>query len=224
MPRILIVEDDPMVANMNSRLIQTMDDFTVAGIASEAKEALEMLEKNNVDLILLDIYMPGMNGLEMLSKIRELRCPVDVIVVSAARDSQSVQVALRNGAVDYLIKPFDFERLRQALQSYFQRSRMMSSRDKLTQQDLDTRILSKDIIETEVGQLPKGLDRHTLAMIGSCLQEIVEPFTTEELSRQVGISRVSVRKYLDYFCDIGKLEKEASYGAVGRPVFRYSKC
>ena len=94
----------------------------------------------------------------------------------------------------------------------------------MTQQELDGRILSKDHSDADATQLPKGLDRHTLAMISTFLQEINEPFTTEELSRQVGISRVSVRKYLDYFCDIGYLEKEASYGAVGRPVFRYSKC
>ena len=224
MTRILIVEDDPMVASLNSRLIQTMADFEVAGIAGDAKEALGILEKGNIDLILLDIYMPGMNGLEMLAKIRELHYPVDVLVVSAARDSHSIQSALRNGAVDYLIKPFDFERLRHALHAYSNRANLLHSHDKLTQQDLDSRILSKEHAEIEAGQLPKGLDRHTLAMISSCLQEINEPFTTDELSRQVGISRVSVRKYLDYFCDIGHLEKEASYGAVGRPVFRYSKC
>jgi CitB family two-component system response regulator MalR len=223
MTRILIVEDDPMVANLNSRLIQTMEGFSIAGIAVDAKEALVFLEKNNVDLILLDIYMPGMNGLELLSKIRETHCPVDVLVVSAARDSHSIQTALRNGAVDYLIKPFDFDRLRQALQAYSNRSFLIRSHEKLTQQDLDGRILSKDHTDSEGGALPKGLDRHTLAMIGSCIQEINEPFTTEELSQKVGISRVSVRKYLDYFCDVGRLEKEASYGAVGRPVFRYQR-
>jgi CitB family two-component system response regulator MalR len=223
MTRILIVEDDPMVANLNSRLIQSMDDFELSGIANDAKEALEFLEKTNVDLILLDIYMPGMNGLQLLAKIRESHYPVDVLVVSAARDSNSIQAALRNGAVDYLIKPFDFDRLRQALLAYSNRARLIRSHDKLTQQDLDGRILSKDHTDSEAGTLPKGLDRHTLAMIGSCLHEISEPFTTEELSRQVGISRVSVRKYLDYFCDIGRLEKEASYGAVGRPVFRYQR-
>lgn len=221
MTRILIVEDDPMVADLNSRLIQTMDNFEVAGIANDAGEAQVFLEKNSVDLILLDIYMPGMNGLQFLTKVREAQCPVDVLVVSAARDSQSIQTALRSGAVDYLIKPFDFDRLRQALLAYANRSRLIRSHDKLTQQDLDTRVLSKDHTDPESGNLPKGLDRHTLAMIGACLREIGEPFTTEELSQKVGISRVSVRKYLDYFCDIGRLEKEASYGAVGRPVFRY---
>ena len=91
MTRILIVEDDPMVANLNSRLIQTMEGFELAGIANDAKEALAFLTENTVDLILLDIYMPGMNGLEMLSRVREMKCPVDVLVVSAARLASSMR-------------------------------------------------------------------------------------------------------------------------------------
>ena len=224
MSKILIVEDDPMVAELNSRLIRTMEEFSKPVVAGDAKEALLYLENNSVDLILLDIYLPGMNGLELLSRIRDLRYPVDVMVVSAARDSHSIQTALRAGAVDYLIKPFDFERLRQALLAYENRSRLIREHEKLTQKELDAGILPKEAAEPDENQpLPKGLDRYTLSIVTQSLREIPEPFTTEELSRQVGLSRVSVRKYLEYFCEIGQLEKEASYGAVGRPVFRYHR-
>ncbi len=224
MPKILIVEDDPMVAQLNSRLIQTMGGFGVPIVAKDAKEALTVLEKSSVDLILLDIYLPGMNGLELLSKIRHHRYPVDVIVVSAARDSHSIQTALRDGAVDYLIKPFDFERLKQALLAYANRSRLIHEHENLTQQDLDAGILPKESTDTaDTALIPKGLDRYTLSIIAERVQENPVPFTTEELSRQVGLSRVSVRKYLEYFCEIGQLEKEASYGAVGRPVFLYRR-
>ena len=224
MTKILIIEDDPMVAELNSRLIRTMDGFGTPVVMGDPRDALEYLEKNSVDLILLDIYLPGMNGLELLSRIRELRYPVDVLVVSAARDSDSIQKALRAGAVDYLIKPFDFERLRQALLAYENRSRLIREHEKLTQNDLDAGILPKESADADSATtLPKGLDRYTLSIIYACLQKISEPFTTEELSHQVGLSRVSVRKYLEHFCEIGQLEKEASYGAVGRPVFRYHK-
>ncbi len=224
MTRILIVEDDPMVAELNSRLIQAIEGFGTPAIVGNAQDALSYLEGSPVDLILLDIYLPGMNGLEMLARIRDLRYPVDVLVVSAARDSHSIQTALRAGAVDYLIKPFDFDRLRQALMAYENRSRLIREHEKLTQQDLDVGIMSKESADAEdSSNLPKGLDRYTLSIISNCLQEITEPFTTEELSKRVGLSRVSVRKYLEYFCENGQLEKEASYGAVGRPVFRYHK-
>lgn len=224
MTRILIVEDDPMVAELNSRLIQAIEGFGTPAVVGNAQDALAYLEKSPVDLILLDIYLPGMNGLEMLTRIRDLRYPVDVLVVSAARDSHSIQTALRAGAVDYLIKPFDFDRLRQALMTYENRSRLIRDHEKLTQQDLDVGIMAKESADADDSlNLPKGLDRYTLSIISSCLQEITEPFTTEELSKRVGLSRVSVRKYLEYFCENGQLEKEASYGAVGRPVFRYHK-
>jgi CitB family two-component system response regulator MalR len=222
MTKILIVEDDPMVAELNSRLIRTMDGFGMPVVLGDARDALAYLENNSVDLILLDIYLPGMNGLELLSRIRDLRYPIDVLVISAARDSHSIQTALRAGAVDYLIKPFDFERLRQALLAYENRIRLIREHEKLTQKDLDAGILPKEGADAEAAlTLPKGLDRFTLSIISNCLQEIHEPFTTEELSRRVGLSRVSVRKYLEHFCESGQLEKEASYGAVGRPVFRY---
>lgn len=224
MTKILIVEDDPMVAELNSRLILTMEGFGVPVITGDARDALAYLEKNAVDLILLDIYLPGINGLELLARIRDLRYPVDVLVVSAARDSHSIQKALRAGAVDYLIKPFDFERLRQALLAYKNRARLIRDHEKLTQEELDAGVLPKETTDAETAaSLPKGLDRYTLSIIANCLKEIPEPFTTEELSRSVGLSRVSVRKYLEYFCGTGQLEKEASYGAVGRPVFRYRK-
>ncbi len=224
MTRILIVEDDPMVAELNSRLIQTLDGFSKPIVIGDAKEALAYLAENPVDMILLDIYLPGMNGLELLSRIRELQYPIDVLVVSAARDSHSIQTALRAGAVDYLIKPFDFDRLRQALQAYSHRSRLIREHENLTQKDLDVGILPKETAEPEESHaLPKGLDRYTLALVTQCLQEIPEPFTTEELSRKVGLSRVSIRKYLEFFCEIGQLDKEAVYGGVGRPVFRYHK-
>ena len=224
MTRILIVEDDPMVADLNSRLIQTLDGFSKPIIIGDAKEALAYLATNPVDIILLDIYLPGMNGLELLARIRELHYPIDVLIISAARDSHSIQTALRAGAVDYLIKPFDFDRLRQALQAYAQRSRLIREHENLTQKDLDVGILPKETTEPEESHaLPKGLDRYTLALVTQCLREIPEPFTTEELSRKVGLSRVSIRKYLEFFCEIGQLDKEAVYGGVGRPVFRYHR-
>lgn len=220
--KILIVEDDPMVASLNSRFIKTLDQFELAGIANNAEEALTFLEQYPVDLVLLDIYLPDMNGLVLLEKIRSLKYPVDVLVVSAARDSQSISLALRNGAVDYLIKPFDFDRLRQALFAYSSRTRMIRDRDKLTQQELDQTILAVDNIPTAENEvLPKGLDRFTLEKIRQGALDNAGPFTTEELSKRVGISRVSVRKYLEFLCETGFLRRDVVYGTVGRPVYQF---
>jgi len=71
MIRVLIVEDDPMVAEFNRRYLAQLEGFTLAAIVRSAAEALTLLEQQEVDLILLDIFMPGINGLEFLANRKE---------------------------------------------------------------------------------------------------------------------------------------------------------
>jgi CitB family two-component system response regulator MalR len=222
MIKVLIVEDDPMVAEFNRRYLVQVEGFTFAALARSATEALAIIEKQEINLVLLDIFLPGMNGLEMLSRIRAIGKGIDVIVVSAACDSHSIQKALRNGVVDYLIKPFEFERLNAALTAYRERAMFMKNQDVLSQTELDRRILRKD---QPVGtELPKGLDRNTLKIVWEAIQAVSgDNFTTEEMAKRVGISRVSMRKYLNFLRKLDMLNLEVTFGAIGRPVYKY-KC
>jgi len=215
--KVLIVEDDPMVAELNRRYLANIEGFRLQGIADNCNQALSVLETEDIDLVLVDIFMPGMNGLEMLTKIREAGHGVDVIMVTAARDTVSVKKALRLGAVDYLIKPFEFERLNMALQQYKARVDAIHRRDTVCQRDIDAQILDRPAR----CNLPKGLDKNTLQMIKTAIDTIAAPFTIEELAKQAGISRVTLRKYLDHLVASGMLTVELVYGSIGRPVSRY---
>ncbi|HAK75050.1 MAG TPA: two-component system response regulator DcuR [Sporomusaceae bacterium] len=220
MIRVLIVEDDPMVAEFNRRYLEKVDGFVATAVARSAREALTLLESLEVDLILLDLFMPGMNGLELLAQIREQRKGVDVLIVTAACDSPSIKQALRNGAIDYLIKPFEFERLSAALADYRNQVLFMRNRASVSQEELDRQILGKE--QQEQADLMKGLDRNTLKTVWDKIREITgTAFTTEELANQVGISRVSMRKYLEFLKQIDVLQMEVIYGSVGRPVYKY---
>jgi len=220
MIKVLVVEDDPMVAELNRRYIERIEDFTFCGIAKNGEEALAVLNEKNIDLVLLDIFMPNMNGLELLAKIRQQNVSVDVIVVSAARENQSIQTALRNGAVDYLIKPFEFERFQAALIAFKKRLKAIRGEDGLSQKDLDQQIFAK--IPHKDIELPKGLDRNTIKRVWGHILDRQEEFTAEEMAQYVGLSPVSIRKYLKYFQSMDLLHVEISYGSVGRPVYRYS--
>lgn len=220
MIQVLIVEDDPMVAELNRRYLAKIEGFQVKGVAGSYRQALECLSTDKIDLVLVDIFMPGMNGLELLAKIREVGHGVDVIMVTAARDADSVKQALRLGAVDYLIKPFEFERLAMALQKYKARVDAIHSRELVCQRDIDAQFLERPMR----GSLPKGLDKNTLQMIKTMIDKSGAAFTIEELAKQAGISRVTLRKYLDYLVDSGRLTIELVYGPVGRPVNRYVPC
>ena len=221
MINVLIVEDDPMVAELNRYYLEQVGGFQFQGIAISVDDAFKILEQKHIDLILLDIFMSGSNGLEFLSKLRKIGEGVDVIVVSASTDSQSIKKALQYGAVDYLIKPFEFERFHDALTAYKERVTLMRNQDQLSQKDLDKQIFHKDATN-KTGELPKGINRDTLKLAWDQIQGTQgESFTTEEMAQQVGISRVSIRKYIGFLGELGVLKTEVIYGSVGRPVYRH---
>ncbi|UHA74836.1 response regulator [Paenibacillus sp. 481] len=223
MIKVLIVEDDPMVAEFNKHYLRQIEGFELVASASTADAALQLLEKSAVDLILLDIYMPGINGLQLLDNIRKMGRGVDVIIITAASDIASVKTALRLGAVDYLIKPFEFSRFQAALSTYREEVRVMESREELSQADLDKLLFhhNEHVIPGSIG-LPKGLTRNTLQLVWEQIESMRgAEFSTEELAGLVGISRVSMRKYLQFLSEIGVLEVEVLYGAVGRPSYKH---
>ena len=119
MIKVLLVEDDPMVLKFHEHYLNQVKGFELVDKARTGEEALELLAVKSYDLVLLDIFMPGMDGLQLLKIIREQERNLDVIVISAAKDKERIQSALRNGAVDYIIKPFDFERFNLALTNFF---------------------------------------------------------------------------------------------------------
>ncbi|MGD8190939.1 two-component system response regulator DcuR [Brevibacillus ginsengisoli] len=221
MIKVLIVEDDPMVAELNKRYLEQVEEMQLCAVASNSEEAMEILSNQEIDLILLDIYMPGMDGLELLSMIRNLDKSVDVIVISAASDIASIKKALRYGVVDYLIKPFEFERFHAALTAYREDVYLMRSQEVLNQEELDKLLFYKETTP-EQAELPKGLTRKTMEKVWNLIQTFADrQFTTEELANSLGISRVSMRKYLQFLNEIGMVEFEITYGSVGRPVYKH---
>lgn len=226
MIRVLIVEDDPMVAEMNRFYLEQVEGFVCVGRAASQDEALTLLEAEEIDLVLLDLYMKAENGLALLAAIRRRGLSLDVIVISAASDKSSIQQALQNGVVDYLIKPFEFARFRDALDGYRERSRILHGRSNLDQAQLDalTRPAANALNEsgTRGAALPKGCTKPTLRLVWKAVEAAPEDaFSAEEIANAAGLSRVSAGKYLTVLHELNVLEMEAEYGGMGRPVQRY---
>ncbi|WP_404331998.1 response regulator [Mesobacillus maritimus] len=222
MIRTLIVEDDPMVAELNRRYLEKVQGFELTGVFSNVESALPVIEREQIDLILLDVYMPGDNGWSLLSKIRWLGKEIDIILITAACDKESIKKGLRFGAVDYLIKPFEFKRFEEALVSYREDQLRMDYQERLDQSVVDQLLLHKEQKPVAVTELPKGVSKDTMKKVWDHLTEIKKGnFSTEELACKVGISRVSMRKYVNFLVDINILETEVAYGTVGRPVLMH---
>lgn len=224
MIKVLIVEDDPMVAEFNKRYLKEVEGFSLSGTVHNVKDAIDFLHKNHVHLILLDVYMPGSNGLELLSFIREQKIATDVILITAASDADKIQTALRYGAVDYLIKPFEFERFNQALMQYKEKFHFFAKNEVIRQKELDESIFQSNLKPSgeSMNDLPKGLTNSTLqAVVNVIKAKGSSQFSTDEIAESTYISRVSVRKYLKFLTDLGVLEESLTYG-IGRPVYLYS--
>ncbi|HDR3856802.1 TPA: response regulator [Bacillus anthracis] len=220
MIKVLIVEDDPMVAMLNTHYLEQAGGFELVQAVNSIKSAIEVLEESRIDLVLLDIFMPEETGFELLMYIRNQEKEIDIMMISAVHDMGSIKKALQYGVVDYLIKPFTFERFKEALTIYREKLTFMKEQQKISQSELDSLILQKEKREpTVTKELPKGLTKQTLQLIWQKIESLNgRVFTTDEMAQLVGISRVSIRKYVMFLTDIGVLENEMMYQHVGRPV------
>ncbi len=219
MLKILIVEDDPMVRMLTVKFINSLNGFEVVGDFGCSEEALEYLERNRVDLFILDMFLPDRSGLQFLKALREGEHKCDVIFVTASNSSEDIKQAFQLGAVDYLIKPFDFDRLKEALDRYLVSSEKIASKEELTQTEIDHFYLKRG--KKKANNI-KGIQESTLTKI----LNIVEgrsgySWSVREVSEETSISIVTVKKYLDHLVELGRIRSHLCYKSVGRPQYLY---
>lgn len=226
MIKTMIVEDDPMVRQINSKFLNRVEGFSLKKDVANLTEAKEFLSKNNVDLILLDVFLPNENGIDFLKWLRKNEISSDVILITADKSIERIKEAFRYGVIDYLIKPFTFERFKESLDILKGRLSSFKNYETIEQDALDKLILNSKNTELNVQELKdnieKGFNKYTYKSIVEELYNIEEEyFTTEELSEKLGIAKVTVRKYLDYMSKQGQVDKIIEYGKVGRPLYKY---
>lgn len=222
--RVLIVEDDPMVMRLNVDYLARLEGVELVGQCDSVPAALEALAQQAVDLVLLDVYLRNRSGLEVLRYLRAHDLNTDVVLITAASEIDTISAAQRLGARDYLVKPFSFERFRDAVDACL-RSRDALARlpDQLGQVEIDRLFGQPPATEARrPGDLPKGLTPASLSQVALAILALDdESFTSETLLTATGMSRVSVRKYLKHLTDAQLLEESFHYGQIGRPSFRY---
>lgn len=217
---ILIVEDDPMVMDIHKRFISSIDGFRVAGAAGNGSDAIKMLDRLDIDLIILDIYMPEIDGIEVLKKARQKGKDLDIILITAAQEVNTVKEVVRYGAFDYIIKPFKYERFKKALVSYREHYYAMNSvADRVSQKDIDNMFEQRRIDSKQC--LPKGIQPETLSMVIDILKNSGDSLSAEQMARMTSVSRVTARRYLEYLVSTGRACVEPCYRDIGRPINKY---
>jgi two-component system CitB family response regulator len=220
MIRTLVVDDDYRVADLHCAYVERVRGFEIVGRAHSGADALQAVDQLEPDLVLLDIYLPDMSGLEVLQRLREDdHPPVDVIAITAAREVDSLRAAMRGGVVHYLIKPFLYPSFEEKLLSYAAAHERMTRIGHAEQGDVD-RIFG--VLRSARNEpLPKGLSDATLELVVQVLARSQSGLAATEVADAAGVSRVTARRYLDHLCQLGKAEVTMRYGGPGRPEHRY---
>jgi two-component system CitB family response regulator len=219
--KVLIIEDDLAIAEIHRRNMMKMTGFEVIGIASSIADAHTLLELLNPDLVLLDVYLPDGNGLDLLRSIRQQKHACDVILITADREVTTLQEAMRGGVVDYILKPVVFERLQASLDKYKKQLNRLDCLDDLDQSVVDSMISTANK-QTVCARLPKGIDGLTLDKVRG-LFNFHQAMTADKAGELIGASRTTARRYLEHLISTEEIRAELHYGTVGRPERTYTK-
>ncbi|MFS0560625.1 response regulator [Terribacillus sp. 179-K 1B1 HS] len=220
---VLIVEDNVEASIIFENYLNQMEGYRLTGVAENGEQAKSLIKALQPDLVLLDVYLPDMNGIEILWYIRQYHRRADVILLTAANDTNTVGEAMRGGVYSYLIKPVDGDRFHRVLLEYATYKKELLTGNEVGQQQVDS-FFHPNLHTTETADNelhPKGVDRHTLELVRRIMKEQRCSEKAEEVAAKVGVSHSTVRRYLEYMVSKKEVEVEISYGTVGRPVRKY---
>lgn len=220
---LVIIEDDQQIAEIQRRFVERIDGFHVVGIAHSLNDARDLIEVFQPQLLLLDNQFPNGTGLDLLRELRADGCNTDVILVTAAKEVETLRTAMRYGIFDYILKPLVFERLQASLDKFRGQLSKLSDMESLVQSDVDGLLQSATIQQNTSGapRLPKGIDSITLDKIRAVFKSSHNALNAEEVGQLIGASRTTARRYLEFLVSTDELNAEVSYGTVGRPERRY---
>lgn len=221
MHKVIIIEDDFRIAEINKAFVEQVKGFEVVGIALNGKTFLNMLDEHTPDLVLLDIYIPDISGKKLLLHLKEHYPQVGIIMITAAKEVKTLEFFFQQGVFDYLLKPVDAKRLHRSLQKFSMYKDKVNKAIELEQKDIDAIMDRSSASGEDNDYYPKGIDPLTLDRIVNFINGEQRDITVEEAGKALGIGISTTRRYFDYLLKIGRLEAHLLYGKVGRPIRVY---
>ncbi|MDN7247262.1 response regulator [Planococcus shenhongbingii] len=220
MIKVVIAEDDFRIAQVQEQFLQKVSDVKLVGKALNAKETMDLLCENEVDLLLLDIYMPDELGTELLPRIRESYPLVDIIMVTAATEKAMLEKAVKYGVFNYLLKPVTMDKFVETIEEFKRKRKLLGSNGEVDQKMIDQLFGPAKQPVAMQNDLPTGVDGHTLDKV-KVVVERLKGVSIDEMSEEMGISRTTARRYLEYLVSVNVCVAKHEYGIVGRPQRKY---
>jgi response regulator of citrate/malate metabolism len=244
--RVLVVDDEPLTAEAHGAYVTRLDGFELVGVVHDGRSALDRLRQPGVDLVLLDLTLPDIHGIQLCRALRAAGSTVDVVAVTAVRDVSVVRSAVSLGIVQYLIKPFTFATFAERLTGYLAFRRGLDQGEgQVTQTEVDASLAT--LRTAAAPSLAKGIAPETLAAVVDALRAAATggsgadgdgapaeaaaqvevgqtaggALSAGEVAAAVAVSRVTARRYLEHLADAGQVVRVPRYGAPGRPEHEY---
>ncbi|KKB35705.1 response regulator [Bacillus thermotolerans] len=221
MLKVVIVEDDFRIAQVQEQFLQKIEGVELAGKALNAKEALDILAREQVDLLLLDIYIPDELGTDLLAKVKRLYPAIDVIMITAANEKHMLETALQYGVKDYLLKPVTMEKFIESIARYKKKKQMLSEHSEVNQSLIDQYFGNEKEEDARQNDLPPGVDRFTLSKVKEIMADQKGGISIVGMAEKMGASRTTARRYLEYLVSINFCKADYDYGIIGRPERKY---
>jgi response regulator of citrate/malate metabolism len=224
--RVLVVDDETTTAAAHAKFVTRIDGFMVHGIAHNGQEAFAALDAAQeagtpIDLVLLDMNLPDLHGLDVARRVRGRGNTVDIIAITAIRDLNVVRTAISAGVTQYLIKPFGFAAFSEKLENYRNfRLNLRTAGSSASQESIDNAFAA--LRSVGPAPLPKGLISETLGSITETLRTASAALSATEVSELLDLSRVTARRYLEHLAETKAVTKAPRHGTRGRPEYEYS--
>jgi response regulator of citrate/malate metabolism len=218
---VLIVEDEPVIADAHAQYVQRVPGFAVAGVVHDGGAALRFVRDHKIDLLLLDFNLPDLHGLEICRRLRGAGAECDVMAVTSNRDLAAVRTAVSLGIVQYLLKPFTFQTLRGKLERYAEyRTQMQANGQVAAQSEVDRAFAA--LRGAPAASLPTGCSEETLELVARHMQSAGQAASAAEVGAACRMSRVTARRYLEHLTQSGLLLRKQRHGGNGRPEIEYT--
>jgi len=203
MQEILAVDDEQDIL-FTLEAISEVADFKIITV-DNGEEALKKFKNNDFSLIMVDYHMPGMSGLKLVKKIREIDQEIPILVLTVDESMELANNFLKAGASDFANKP-------------------IKTADLISRIHLHINEVPKEgniIEEIKEIDIPKGMSYSTLGIIANYLEKISEFQTIDEISEGTGLAYQTVHRYLKFLNKENFIKKDLTYGNVGRPIHKY---
>lgn len=217
---VLVAEDDYRVADIHCQYLEKFQGISYIDRAANAYETLSKLKEHSFDVLLLDVYLPDELGINMIEAYKQENASLQIILITAATDIEMLKKAYFSGVIDYLIKPIALDRLADAINKAVKNHQFIQSQGEFTQQLAD-QLFQFQQDSKEKQEYPKGIDKLTLKKVKGVLQKQSNGMTADQVGKDIGVSRTTARRYLEYLISVGEAKAELEYGIVGRPERKY---